>query len=52
MGKKYGIGFSFWRLIGVSSFKQKISRKSGIPTTKKGMNEKIGRVLINLILGK
>ena len=43
MSKKYGISFSFWRLIGVSAIKQKISKKTGFPLTKKGMNEKIGR---------
>jgi|TARA_B110000908_G_C10235511_1_gene443085 hypothetical protein len=52
MSKKYGISFSFWRLIGVSAIKQKISKKTGVPLTKKGMNEKIGRNIINLFLGK
>ena len=52
MGKKYGISFSIWRLLGVSALKQNISRKTGVPLTKKGMNEKIGRNIINFFLGK
>jgi len=52
MGKKYGVSFSIWRLIGVSAFKQKVSRKSGVPLTKKGMNEKVGRSIINMFFGK
>lgn len=52
MGKKFGISFSLSRLIGLSSAKQKVARKTGIPTTKIGMNAKIGRILIKLITGK
>ena len=52
MGKKYGISFSIWRLLGVSAFKQKVSRKTGVPLTKRGMNEKVGRSIINMFFGK
>ncbi len=52
MGKKFGISFSLSRLIGLSSAKQKLARKTGIPTTKMGMNAKIGRTVIKLLTGK
>jgi hypothetical protein len=29
-------GFSFWKLIGVSAFKSRLSRRIGIPLTKRG----------------
>jgi len=52
MGKKYGVSFSIWRLIGLSAFKQRVSRKTGVPLTKRGMNEKVGRSIINMFLDK
>lgn len=52
MGKKFGVSFSLSRLVGLSAAKQKIARKTGIPTTKIGMNAKIGRTLIKLLTGK
>jgi len=46
---KYGFSFSWKRLLGITSVKQKIARKTGIPTTKGGMERKLGRWLLNLI---
>jgi len=37
-------GFSWKRLIGISRVKSNISRKIGIPLTKSGRNQKIGRI--------
>jgi hypothetical protein len=47
MGKKLGISFSWKRALGISGLKNKISRKTGIPTTKNGFNHKLGKALIN-----
>lgn len=52
MGKKLGISFSWKRLIGLSGLKTKVSRKTGIPMTKGGIERKIGRMIIKGILGK
>jgi len=52
MGKKFGLSFSLNRALGISGFKNKISRETGIPTTKNGLNQKIGRMIVNLLLGK
>lgn len=37
-------GFSWKRLIGISRVKSNISRKIGIPLTRSGRNQKIGRM--------
>jgi hypothetical protein len=48
---KYGFSFSWKRALGVSSAKQRFARETGIPTTKSGMERKVGRSLINLLFG-
>ena len=48
---KYGFSFSWKRALGVSRAKQKFARETGIPTTKSGIERKVGRSLINLIFG-
>ncbi len=37
-------GFSWKRLVGVSAVKTKIARTTGIPTTKTGRQQKVGRI--------
>jgi hypothetical protein len=45
MGRKFGISFSWKRALGISSMKQKISRKIGIPLTRQGRQRKVGRMM-------
>lgn len=45
-----GLAFSWRRAIGISKIKQKISRKTGVPMTKNGLERKVGRFIINLIV--
>jgi len=52
MGKKYGISFSFKRLIGYTYIKQLIARRTGIPLTKIGFNAKLGRSIIRFFFKK
>jgi len=47
-----GLSFSWKRAVGVSKVKQKIAKKTGIPTTKGGLERKIGRTIIKAIIGK
>lgn len=47
-----GLTFSWKRAIGVTKVKQQIARKTGIPTTKTGMERKIGNFIISSIFGK
>lgn len=46
-----GVSFSWKRLLGISGVKTRIANKTGIPTTKGGLERKIGSLLINLLFG-
>jgi hypothetical protein len=47
-----GLSFSLKRALGVTAVKQKISKKTGIPTTKQGLERKIGGAIIKSVFGK
>ena len=47
-----GLTFSLKRAIGISGLKTKIARKTGIPTTKLGLERKIGQAVISALIGK
>ena len=47
-----GLSFSLKRAVGISAFKQKIARKTGIPTTRQGLERKIGGAILGAIFGK
>ncbi|HZL09733.1 MAG TPA: hypothetical protein VFC65_07030 [Prolixibacteraceae bacterium] len=47
-----GFSFSWKRFLGVSGIKQQIARGTGIPTTRNGLERKIGNAVIKAILGK
>ena len=51
-GPKMGFSFSWKRLLGITAFKNSIARKTGIPTTKGGIERKVGRTIIKVIFGK
>lgn len=40
-----GLTFSWKRALGITKAKRKISKATGIPTTKSGRRNKIGRIL-------
>ena len=40
-----GLSFSWKRALGITQAKRKISKATGIPTTKSGRRNKIGRIL-------
>ncbi|MEI7525658.1 MAG: hypothetical protein WCJ95_15060 [Mariniphaga sp.] len=46
-----GFSFSWKRLVGITQAKQKIARQTGIPTTKSGMERKIGAAIVKMIFG-
>lgn len=57
MGKKNnlkipGVSFSWRRLLGIDKVKREIAKTTGIPTSKAGMERKIGNVIIKTIFGK
>lgn len=47
-----GLSFSWKRALGVTQAKQQFSRQTGIPTSKSGMERKIGNLLLTLLFGK
>ena len=47
-----GLSFSWKRVLGISQAKQRISRETGIPTTKAGLERKIGNMILKAFLGK
>ncbi len=49
---KYGLSFSWRRALGITAAKQKFAKSTGIPTSKTGIERKIGATLLNLIFGK
>lgn len=52
MAKIPGLSFSMKRALGITSAKQRIARKTGIPTTRAGLERKIGGMIIKAIIGK
>jgi hypothetical protein len=47
-----GVSFSLKRAIGITALKQKVSRKTGVPTTKQGLERKIGGIILKTIFKK
>lgn len=47
-----GLSFSLKRAVGVTKVKQNIARTTGIPTTRAGVERKIGNSIIKTIFGK
>ena len=47
-----GVSFSWKRALGITRLKQKIARETGIPTSRQGIERKIGKTIIDVILGK
>ena len=46
---KYGLSFSLNRLLGITEAKRQISKQTGIPLTRSGLEKKVGRLLINML---
>ena len=40
-----GLSFSWKRAVGITSAKQKVAKATGIPTTKQGRRNKVGKLL-------
>jgi hypothetical protein len=47
-----GVSFSWKRAIGVTKLKRDFAKATGIPTTRSGLERKIGGAIINTLLGK
>lgn len=47
-----GLSFSLKRALGITKLKRDFTRKTGIPTTRSGVERKIGNMVIKAIFGK
>lgn len=47
-----GLSFSWKRALGISALKQKIALRIGIPTTRQGLERKVGGSLLKTLLKK
>ncbi|MCI9285742.1 MAG: hypothetical protein HFJ91_08135 [Muribaculaceae bacterium] len=47
-----GLSFSLKRAVGISAAKQKIARATGIPTTRGGLERKVGSMVMSALFGK
>lgn len=47
-----GLSFSWKRAVGLTQAKQQIARKTGIPTSKAGLERKVGKIILKSIFGK
>lgn len=46
-----GLSFSLKRALGITQFKQKVSREIGIPLTQEGIERKIGNTILKMLFG-
>ncbi len=44
-----GVSFSWKRALGITAAKQKFARKTGIPTSKAGLERKVGKAVLDLL---
>lgn len=49
---KFGFSFSLSRLLGITAAKQSFARQTGVPTTKGGVERKVGNFIIKSLFGK
>ena len=52
MGLIKGLSFSLKRAVGISGLKSKVAHKTGIPTTRMGLERKIGAGILDAVTGK
>lgn len=46
-----GLSFSWKRAVGITAAKRKIAKATGVPTTRGGLERKVGAMVIGLIAG-
>ena len=47
-----GLTFSWKRAIGLTQARQRLARKTGIPTSKAGLERKVGNMIVSALFGK
>lgn len=46
------LSFSWKRALGITQAKQRFARETGIPTSKAGLERKIGKMILKVLFGK
>ena len=46
-----GLTFSWKRALGITQARQNIARQTGIPTSKSGLERKVGKSILQMIFG-
>ena len=49
---KYGFSFSWRRLLGIAGLRSSVAHRTGLPTTRGGMERKIGRYFLRMLFGR
>jgi hypothetical protein len=47
-----GLSFSWKRALGITRLRQNIARATGIPTSRAGVERKIGGAIVKMLFGK
>lgn len=47
-----GLSFSLKRAVGITAAKQKFARATGIPTTRAGLERKVGSMVLGALTGR
>lgn len=47
-----GLSFSWKRALGITQVRQKIAKATGVPTSKAGVERKIGSAILKMLFGK
>lgn len=47
-----GLSFSWKRALGITQAKQKFAKQIGVPTTKTGLERKVGKIILKALFGK
>ena len=47
-----GVSFSWKRALGITNAKQQFARQTGIPTSKAGIERKLGSLILSILFGK
>lgn len=47
-----GLTFSWKRALGITQAKQNLARQTGVPTSKAGVERKIGKLILDALLKK
>ncbi len=47
-----GLSFSWKRALGITKAKRKFTKRTGIPTSRAGLERKIGKIILDTLFGK